>query len=95
MTHGMPEHHTTPPRLVARAQPHEHRGKVEQAGIEPIKQHRVFRVDDGKQNMAPLAELAEWRQLGSVEPRGCRGGAWRRQRPGSNRLARSRPRSTR
>jgi AAA domain/Bifunctional DNA primase/polymerase, N-terminal len=41
--------------------------EAQQAGIEPIEQRRLFRVDDGKQNMAPLAELAKWRRLESVD----------------------------
>lgn len=38
-----------------------------QAGVEPDKRRRFFRVDDGKSNMQPPAEGASWHQLVSVD----------------------------
>jgi len=41
--------------------------EADRAGIDHVERRRLFRVDDGKQNMTPPAELATWRRLASVE----------------------------
>lgn len=40
--------------------------EADKAGIAPTDRRRFFRVDDGKANMAPPMERADWRELVSV-----------------------------
>ena len=41
--------------------------EADRVGIDAVERRRLFRVDDGKQNMTPPAELATWRRLASVD----------------------------